>query len=564
MSRTISESRATVEAHECAEAIHHALVRTSGRTAHRWIIFRGHAATEHRDAVKLLGADARAKDPHEAVGVSDRLLNKASSSNIMKDMMGSHTGPGFLSGGTPWSALDAERTAQLVAAASDLALLVDDDGIIRNIAISSHDATLGIAESWLGKPFVDTVTSETKSKAEALLRDSALHGLSARRQINHVSAEGADFPVAYTTFRLGDKSGTIAVGRDLRAMSALQHRLVETQQEMERSYCRLRHTETRYRLLFHHSTEPVMVVDSTTRRVVDANASAGRFFNTTPDRLLGKTFPFDVVSDSARELGELLVTARMSGRESEAAIRMTDGREAQVSVSSFRQESSTLHFVRLMLAGTSQSSDDHRRAVSAMQLLDSSPDGFAVTDLRGTVLSANRSFLDLCQLSSQAQALGRPLSDWIGRPGADMAVMLLTLKQHGAIRLLQTSVRGEHGTSIEVELSAAGAADAERPCIGFVVRDVSRRMTVAPQGARDLTRAVEQLTELVGRVSLPDLLRDTVDLVERHFIEAALVLTGDNRTAAAELLGLSRQSLYIKLRRHKLVPVDKPEVEVSD
>lgn len=482
----------------------------------------------------------------------------------MKDTMGSSPGPGFTPDGTPWTPLDAERTAQLVAATSDVALLVDDGGVIRNISISSSDPALGVADTWLGKRFVDTVTSETKSKAEALLRDSALHGLSARRQLNHVSPDGTDLPMAYTTLKLGDKAGTIAVGRDLRAMSALQHRLVETQQEMERSYWRLRHTETRYRLLFHHSAEPVVVVDSATRRVVDANAAAGRFFGTSPDRLLGKAFPFDIEGDSARELNELLVTARMSGRVSETDIHMADGREARVSVSCFRQESSTLYFVRLVSAGASPSTEDERLRAVTMKLLDSSPDGFATTDLDGTLLSVNRAFLDLCQLSSPAQAVGRPLSDWIGRPGADLPVMLATLKQHGAIRLLHTSARGEHGTATEVELSAAGASEAEVPCIGFVVRDVGRRLMAPPQGARDLTRAVEQLTDLVGRVSLPELLRDTVDLVERHFIEAALVLTGDNRTAAAELLGLSRQSLYIKLRRHKLVPADTTEAEVSD
>jgi DNA-binding NtrC family response regulator len=63
---------------------------------------------------------------------------------------------------------------------------------------------------------------------------------------------------------------------------------------------------------------------------------------------------------------------------------------------------------------------------------------------------------------------------------------------------------------------------------------------------------VEDLTALVGRVSLPTLVKDTTDLVERHFIEAALELTGDNRTTAAEVLGLSRQTLYVKLRRHGL------------
>jgi len=482
----------------------------------------------------------------------------------MKDSLGSASGPGFTAHGTTWSPLDAERTAQLVAATSDVALLVDDGGVIRNISISSSDPALGVADGWLGKRFVDTVTSETKSKAEALLRDSALHGLSARRQLNHISPDGTDLPMAYTTLRLGERGGTIAVGRDLRAMSALQHRLVETQQEMERSYWRLRHTETRYRLLFHHSAEPVVVVDSATRRVVDANAAAGRFYGTSPDRLLGKAFPFDLEGESARELNELLVTARMSGRVSETDVRMADGREARVSVSCFRQESSTLYFVRLVSAGTAPSTEDERARAITTKLLEVSPDGFATTDLDGTLLSVNRAFLDLCQLSSPAQAIGRPLSDWIGRPGADLPVMLATLKQHGAIRLLHTSARGEHGTATEVELSAAGASEGEVPCIGFVVRDVGRRLTAPPQGARDLTRAVEQLTALVGRVSLPELLRDTVDLVERHFIEAALVLTGDNRTAAAELLGLSRQSLYIKLRRHKPVPADTAEAEVSD
>ena len=55
----------------------------------------------------------------------------------------------------------------------------------------------------------------------------------------------------------------------------------------------------------------------------------------------------------------------------------------------------------------------------------------------------------------------------------------------------------------------------------------------------------------------------TTELVERHFIEAALDLTRDNRTAAAELLGLSRQSLYLKLRRHRLLPTEPADADAS-
>ena len=61
-----------------------------------------------------------------------------------------------------------------------------------------------------------------------------------------------------------------------------------------------------------------------------------------------------------------------------------------------------------------------------------------------------------------------------------------------------------------------------------------------------------QITQQVGRVPLKALVRQSTDVVEKLCIEAALNLTGDNRASAAELLGLSRQSLYSKLRRHNL------------
>ena len=67
-----------------------------------------------------------------------------------------------------------------------------------------------------------------------------------------------------------------------------------------------------------------------------------------------------------------------------------------------------------------------------------------------------------------------------------------------------------------------------------------------------MPRSVEQLTELVGRMSLKDIVRESTDLIERLCIEAALELVGDNRASAAEMLGLSRQSFYVKLRRYGL------------
>ncbi|MFM7965510.1 MAG: helix-turn-helix domain-containing protein, partial [Betaproteobacteria bacterium] len=47
-----------------------------------------------------------------------------------------------------------------------------------------------------------------------------------------------------------------------------------------------------------------------------------------------------------------------------------------------------------------------------------------------------------------------------------------------------------------------------------------------------------------------EIVAETADLIEKLCIEAALRLTRDNRASAAEMLGLSRQSLYVKLRRY--------------
>ena len=39
-------------------------------------------------------------------------------------------------------------------------------------------------------------------------------------------------------------------------------------------------------------------------------------------------------------------------------------------------------------------------------------------------------------------------------------------------------------------------------------------------------------------------------MIERLCIESALDMTGNNRASAAAMLGLSRQSLYVKLHRY--------------
>jgi len=451
--------------------------------------------------------------------------------------------------------LDASAAARLLALVGDIAVLVDPSGVVRDVSVGPSDVAIDLSREWVGRPWPDTATIETRLKIETLLREVATKGVSKRRQVNHTTPSGVELPIAYTAVRLGRDGSVVAIGRDMRHLSSLQQRLVEAQQAMERDYWRLRHVETRYRLLFQLASDGILVIDAGTMKVLDANSAAGQVFGDVSDRLIGRTFPFGVEVKAARSLEDLVTAARGAGRAGDVTISLLDSdRPWHVSASCFRQESATLLLVRFSAADSSAAGQLESGAQSRIRtLIERSPDAFVVTDLDGHILEANRSFLDVAELASLEQARGALISTFIGRPGADFPVFVTMLKKHGAVRLVATAARGSHGANTEVEVSAVWVPDAEEPCIGFTMRDIGRRLASGPQGARDLTRAVEDLTSLVGRVTLRDLVRDTIDLVERHFIEAALELTNDNRTSAAEVLGVSRQSLYVKLRRHRLV-----------
>jgi transcriptional regulator PpsR len=133
-----------------------------------------------------------------------------------------------------------------------------------------------------------------------------------------------------------------------------------------------------------------------------------------------------------------------------------------------------------------------------------------------------------------------------------MDILISNLRQTGTIRLFASLVRGELGERIDVEISAVTVMNGGQPCFGFAIRDVGRRLRAEPRLEGALPRSLDNLTELIGRVALKDLVRESTDVIERLCIEAALKLTGDNRASAAEMLGLSRQSLYVKLRRYGL------------
>jgi transcriptional regulator PpsR len=184
------------------------------------------------------------------------------------------------------------------------------------------------------------------------------------------------------------------------------------------------------------------------------------------------------------------------------------------------------------------------------KLLDRIPDGFVVIDGEGIVRLANQAFIDLAQAGAAGAVLGRRLDNWLRPPGAGFGTFLTTLRRHGKVRLLTTTLQSDLGTSTDVELSVAGDTDVEPSFLGIILRDVGRRL--AQPHAEALQSSLPALDPLGGKTSLRGLVQSSVGVLERHYLASALQMADGNRTAAAELLGLSRQSLYTKLNRYGL------------
>ncbi|HKK52963.1 MAG TPA: PAS domain-containing protein, partial [Myxococcota bacterium] len=211
--------------------------------------------------------------------------------------------------------LDAATTARIIASAADVALILDK-GVIKDVAIGNEELSKeGYDRSWRGKPWIDTVTVESRSKIEDLLQDPSPKK-PRWRHVNHPAVDGLDVPVQYTTVRADGPDRIVALGRDLRSVSRLQQRLVEAHQSLERDYSRLRAAEARYELLFQSVAQPILIVDPAGLRIEEANPAAAELWGVSADSLVGSSLEENVSRKSQRSLASAVAEAASVGQSS--------------------------------------------------------------------------------------------------------------------------------------------------------------------------------------------------------------------------------------------------------
>ncbi len=473
--------------------------------------------------------------------------------------------------------IDARAANRLLGTASDLVLVLDREGQVLDVHVPDEQLAALLGAGWRGRPWRELVTAEGRDKIDALLADARSGAPTRWRQVNHAVAGRDDVPVSYTALSLADnaaarKPALLALGRDLRATAQLQRRLVDAQQAMERDYWRFREAETRYRTLFQTAAEAVLIADGLSLKVLEANPAAEGLFGRGPGRLGGAALLSLFDTGAQPRLQQLLTATRSGALDTtldRARARLAPGATApaeaefEVSVAVFRQQQTAQLLVRVRptsaapaagrrtaRAGLPTPPDTHAHLLEAYER--QTAEALAFTDAQGRVLRANAAFAALAQLASPDAARGELLDRWLGRTGVELNVLLTNLRNSPVVAAFPTVLRGEVGVEHEVEVSATRLDAGPTPALAFAIRDIERRIEGSERTATPLGRSPTELTELVGRVPMKDIVAETAEVIEQLCIETALQMTNNNRALAAQFLGLSRQSLYVKLRRYDL------------
>jgi transcriptional regulator PpsR len=427
----------------------------------------------------------------------------------------------------------------------DIALTLDREGVITDVAPSDSFKNEAL-DSWRGRSWSETIPPDGVDLVAQAMKASLESGESYCIRVRQQLPSGRELSIEYTTVSLGDQAGVVAIGRSLEGMSDLRSRLIATQKAREQDFWKLRDIESRYRALLDASNEAVALVRATTLRVIEANVMAARELGLVP----GAEFLPDLPTRDRKQLEAALELVRSQGRAPSIVLQLNDRSRWTLGASFVTRESDAIYLLRMsVLDGEADPPND---VCDLEQILFRFPDPFVIIDREGAVLKANPAFLDLAQVGVESVAIGQSLDRWLSFPGEDLSTILGHVQSRGGARLLRCRLEGEMGSVSEVEVSAAGDKSRRPQHIGLLIRELATRDSRTDQNA-----AAFGLGDLAGgfappRDPLDVVVRASVETIEIRYIEEALAKYGGNRTLAAKYLGLSRQTLHVKLNKYKL------------
>lgn len=435
-----------------------------------------------------------------------------------------------------------QLSAQAIMECADIYLLLWPDGHIATARMGVEGDT---DRDLTGRPVTRIAKPQDHNALESLVARARAGRIAPPVEIRHAAPLPEGSTARYSACLAGDGMNVVLIGTWLSRHQSPTEISVEAEIASYKSQNRER-SEARYRLLFETAPEGIMFVDPATGQVEEANANASTLLDLPLHDLVGAFFSglFDdgEVETTPEDLYASAVNADRLGLD--VMIRRT-GRRVKLISQMVRTLDRRLLMVRLTHVDGEEaigmvSGDD-----AAIELLRRSAVGIVLTDRAGVASWSNHAFSSLLP---GEEVTGRDIADVLGVSQAALDVVLREVNTNGRVLTTLGALNSRWALSDDSHLTIVGLPHQDPLGYGFAIRMSSKETGETHAAAPDDSA----IADLVGKAPLKILVRESTDVIERNCIEAALRLTGNNRAAAAQALGLSRQTLYAKLRQHGL------------
>ena len=434
-------------------------------------------------------------------------------------------------------------TAAVLETASDIVLVVTADGVVHNVHSGAERAEV---DNLLNARFCDQVAPGDAEALDLLLSAAGTKKTLGPVALHHVPSLMGETAVKYMAHGLGPDGGVMLIGRAHRLPERLLDQVAETEIMLSRDSVTGRETRARYRMIFQSAPEGLVVADPASGRIDEINVMARRLAGREGEAGVGRALR-SLVSRAERGAIEHVMAEAREGRDAEATVTlMPSGLKATVRTQVFRAFDRMQLLVRLSpLASHDVDEPARPKRALAPSLLGEVPEPIVIVDGELIVLWANAAFHDVFAVGSDGPMVGRSMVSVLDASELVLSELVHRACREGQASTVGTALSGAMGSLAEWDVTAVSVGKGDAEAAGLMFHGHPSRVPsqVASQDRRS------GILDLVGRAPLRDMVRETTDVIERACIEAALNLTGDNRAAAAETLGLSRQGLYSKMRR---------------
>ena len=453
--------------------------------------------------------------------------------------------------------LSSDELSHIAQASADISFVLDDSGSIQDVYSHKQSLIKRIPDDLIGKKWLEVVEPDSKKKVQYLLDDANRDSISKFRQINLSSnSKDTSLPIMCASIKVPSNQKIIVIGRDLAEISQLQQDLVSAQKKISQDHLKINQLEERFRSIFEIGTESIMILQADDGYpIVEMNGNAIKQLLIAKNHYIGKSFLSLLPADELSKVSRFFQEMQEIGESRDLNTSFVGDKKIRISASSFISSGKPHLLLNLKPLDPNQADSILESDSLTVKAIENNPYGFVVCTPEGLILKANKAFIKLSNAKGEQELIGSSIKSYLGSETLDFDRMMQSLKGKASAQSCISSISSNSGSFKLVDISAVSVAY-PRACIGMIFRQMDSRENKGKRIDKKLVRSSEELSMLVGKVPLKDILTETTDLIEELCIKAALDLSNDNRVSASEILGLSRQSLYIKLRKYGLVDSD--------